>query len=77
MIKKKAGVLRLLVSTLSLGLKAMVIAAMREVLQIMEPIAFPYAVWDWPTAAAMEDTMTSGIVVPMDTTVAPIRISGI
>ena len=63
-------------STSADGPKAMVMAAIREVLQIMDPMALPYAVWDCPTAAAMEDTITSGIVVPMETTVAPMSISG-
>ncbi len=53
-----------------------VTAAMSAVLQMQEPMALPYAVWLWPSPAAMEETITSGIVVPMDTTVAPMRISG-
>ena len=54
----------------------MVSAAISAVLQITEPIALPYAISPWPLTADPADTMTSGRVVPIDTTVAPIRISG-
>ncbi len=77
MKKKMTGVLNVLVSTSAEAFAAIVIAEISAVLQIIDPIAFPYAVWLCPTAAAMDETITSGIVVPIETTVAPIRISGI
>ena len=51
-------------------------AAIRAVLQIMEPMAFPYAIAPCPSMAPVAETMTSGSVVPMETTVAPTMISG-
>ena len=54
----------------------MVIAAIRLALQIIEPMAFPYEIPEFPSSAACEDTMTSGSVVPIETTVAPIKSSG-
>ena len=45
-------------------------------LHIIEPIAFPYAISPEPLTAPIAEVITSGSVVPMDTTVAPIRSSG-
>ena len=55
---------------------ATVSAAIRAVLQMMEPMALPNAMAPWLWTAAVTETMTSGRVVPMDTTVAPMTISG-
>ena len=40
-------------------------------------MALPYAIAPIPLAAEVADTITSGSVVPIDTTVAPFNISGI
>ena len=58
------------------GMAVIVIAQIRAVLQMMEPIALPYAMEPIPFRAEVVETMTSGRVVPMETTVAPISISG-
>ena len=73
--KKPTGTRSVFLSTLP-GLTATVIAAIRAVLQMMDPSALPYAISPCPLSALLADTMTSGNVVPMDTTVAPIRSSG-
>ena len=76
-IKKKiTGTVIGFLSTFA-GLIAMVSAAMSAVLQMIDPNAFPYASCPCPCAALVADTITSGSVVPIDTTVAPIRTSGI
>jgi hypothetical protein len=59
------------------GRIAIVNAAINAVLQIIEPMAFPYAIAPLLFIAAVTDTITSGRVVPIDTTVAPIISSGI
>ena len=59
------------------GLIASERASIKAVLQIMDPIALPYDIAPSPSAALVADTMTSGRVVPMETTVAPTMISGI
>ena len=77
MKKKITGVRNVLVSTSMQLFAAMVMAAIRAVLQMQDPMALPYAVSLCPAYAANEETMTSGMVVPMETIVAPMRISGI
>ena len=58
------------------GLTTSVIAAIRAVLQITEPMALPKAMEPLPSSAPCAETMTSGSVVPMETTVAPMSSSG-
>lgn len=58
------------------GRIAIVSAEINAVLQMIEPIALPYAIAPLLFTAAVTDTITSGRVVPIDTTFAPIIISG-
>ena len=57
------------------GLTAIVIAEINAVLHMIDPMAFPYAMSPCPAAADVADTITSGKVVPIETTVAPIKTS--
>ena len=75
MKKNTTGSLKLFFSTPA-GLTAIVTADISAVLQMIEPMALPYAIAPIPLAALVADTITSGNVVPIDTTVAPISISG-
>ena len=58
------------------GLTSSVMAAMSDVLQITEPMALPNEIAPLPAMAPCAETMTSGSVVPMETTVAPMSSSG-
>ena len=58
------------------GMKMSEIAMMSPVFAVTEPMALPIARSVLPSAAAMVETMISGSVVAIDTTVAPIRNCG-
>ena len=58
------------------GRKMSEMAMIMPVLAVTEPMALPIAISVLPSAAAMVETMISGSVVAMDTTVAPIRNCG-
>ena len=45
-------------------------------LQMTESIAFPYAISPYPVSAEVVETITSGSVVTMDTTAAPVKSPG-
>ena len=58
------------------GRKMSEMAMIMPVLAVTEPMALPIAISVLPSAAAIVETMISGSVVAMDTTVAPIRNCG-
>ena len=74
--KEMAGTKILFLETFE-GRIVIVNAAIRAALQMIEPTAFPYAISPCPMTADVEETITSGKVVPIDTIVAPITISDI
>ena len=77
MKKKAVGTFNVFLSILGEGLIAMVIAHIKAVLQIIEPIALPYAICECPLSEPVALTIVSGRVVPIETMVAPINNSGI
>ena len=58
-----------------LGKNKIVVDEINEVLHIIDPIAFPYAISPIPLIALVAETIASGKVVPIETIVAPIIIS--
>ena len=73
--KNPTGAARVFLSTRE-GRTATVGAAISAELQMTEPTAFPYAIELTPRSAEVVETITSGSVVPIETTVAPMTNSG-